>query len=73
MKYDPTGLRTTMTTSNKEWEKSLKEYMPNHNVKPWWWHADVDIVAQAEEKGLPPPPGKRMQWEAPPGANVASW
>ena len=24
MKYDPTGLRTTMTTSNKEWEKSLK-------------------------------------------------
>jgi len=24
MKYDPTGLRTTMTASNKEWKESLK-------------------------------------------------
>lgn len=24
MKYDPTGLRTTMSTTNKAWEESLK-------------------------------------------------
>lgn len=47
--------------------------MPNHNVKPWWWNSGIDFVAEAEAKGLPPPPGKRMQWEEPPGDKVASW
>ncbi|CAM9408114.1 unnamed protein product [Hapterophycus canaliculatus] len=73
MRYDPTGLRTTMSTSNKAWEESLQKYMPNHNVKPWWWHSGVDHVAEAQAKGLPPPPGRRMDWEAPKGSKVASW
>lgn len=47
--------------------------MPNHNVKPFWWHTGVDHVAEAQAKGLPPPPGRRMDWEAPKGAKVASW
>ncbi|CAN0147169.1 unnamed protein product [Scytosiphon promiscuus] len=73
MRYDPSGLRTTMSTSNKAWEESLQEYMPNHNVKPWWWHSGVDHVAEAQAKGLPPPAGRRMDWEAPKGSKVASW
>lgn len=51
------------------WQK----HMPTHNVKPWWWTSGVDHVAEAEAKGLPPPPGRRMDWEAPKSAKVASW
>ncbi|CAM9358617.1 unnamed protein product [Ectocarpus sp. 8 AP-2014] len=73
LKYDPTGLRSTMSATNEAWAESVKEHMPTHNVKPWWWHSDVDHVAEAQAKGLPPPPGRRMDWEAPKSSKVASW
>eukprot|EP00904_Undaria_pinnatifida_P001064 jgi/Undpi1/10959/HiC_scaffold_30.g13260.m1 len=70
LKYDPTGLRSTMSATEKARQESVQKYMPTHNVKPFWWHTGVDHVAEAQAKGLPPPPGRRMQWDAPPSAKL---
>lgn len=45
MKYDPTGLRTTMSTSGKAWEESLK-------VRCGWADTQVDRCLRARVFGV---------------------
>lgn len=42
--------------------RRLQAYMPDHNVRPSWVDEGIDIVKEAEEKGLPAPPGRPYKW-----------
>jgi hypothetical protein len=72
--YDPSGLRTTKTTT---WEAADKELAlratPNHLPQPEWMN-DVDAMNKArEEKGLPSPIGRRMKYTYTKNYNEVRW
>ncbi|CAN0038491.1 unnamed protein product [Sphacelaria rigidula] len=62
LRYDPSGLRSAMSATNEARDASIQRFMPDHNVRPSWVDDGVDLVQEAKEKGLPPPPGKMYQW-----------
>jgi hypothetical protein len=63
--YDPSGLRTTKTTTWEAVDKVLaKNAAPNHLPEPAWWADRFEMARIAEAKGLPPPIGRRYNWRA---------
>ncbi len=60
-RYDPTGLRSSMTASWAELEKKYDENMPDHLPLPHWYLDQAAIVEKYESRGLPPVPGE--EWK----------
>merc|ERR1712146_237446 len=58
-KYDQTGLRSAMTATNPELEKSVMAHMPIHNVHYEYDGIGNEIVEACDKKGIPIPPGRR--------------
>ncbi|CAM9802296.1 unnamed protein product, partial [Choristocarpus tenellus] len=82
LKYDPTGLRSTMSASTEEMEKSIQarmqlgcagKYMPNHLIRPAWEGEEADIMKEMELKGLPPVPGRVLKIDVPKKVFIATW
>jgi len=70
-KYDETGLRSAMTATNPELEKSLLEHMPIHNVHYEYDGIGNEIVEACDKKGVPIPPGRRTPIAVPKRARMA--
>ena len=63
-RYDPTGLRATISATWDEMDKALeKNARPDHLVH-YEWEADYDkIVADCQRKGIPIRLGRRLKLE----------
>ena len=72
-KYDETGLRSAMTATNPELEKSLLAHMPIHNVHYEYDGIGNQIVEACDKKGIPIPPGRRTPIAVPKRARMARW
>lgn len=60
MRYDPTGLRTTMTANHEALSAALRRVRPTQLSTYEWEDTEVDdVLASYESHGLPPVPGKR--------------
>jgi hypothetical protein len=60
MKYDPSGLRSSMSATWGALEKAVDEKAtPNHLPKPAWWNELDAIEAECEKKGIPYLMGRR--------------
>ena len=73
MKYDPSGLRTTMTANQDALDAALASRQPTHLCKPLWAANSADIIAEYEAKGLPAVPGRPSGWTRMPVENTGSW
>ena len=72
--YDPSGLRTTKTTTWEATDKVLlAKAMPNHLPFPEWIAEVDDINAKREAKGLPPALGRRMKYNYSKNYNEVRW
>jgi hypothetical protein len=65
LKYDATGLRSAMSTTNAAHQAALKKARPTHLPEPRWSNAQAAILADLDSKGLPPMPGAPTQWAFP--------
>lgn len=62
-RYDPSGLRTSMTASWPELNKALAvEASPDHLPMPEWWPKLKEIEAECEAKGIPYVEGRRYRY-----------
>lgn len=57
-RYDETGLRSAMSATHEAMNESIAKYLPTHLPGPAWATEDEDVLAHAQEHGLPPVPGK---------------
>jgi hypothetical protein len=71
--YDPSGLRTTKTTTWAAVDKVLDTHKPDHLPVPFWWKNLDEIIAERERKGLPPPLGKRYSAKMSANYNQVKW
>jgi hypothetical protein len=55
--FDPSGLRSTMSATWSEYEKSLDKNMPDHLPTPVWYGKEAEISAWYKERDLPVPVG----------------
>jgi hypothetical protein len=55
--FDPTGLRSTMSVTWAELEKSLDSHMPNHLPTPIWVGQEASILQWYKDRDLPIPVG----------------
>lgn len=46
--YDPTGTRTTMTTTWKAMNALIEKHRPNHLPQPWWAQTPAHVPALAK-------------------------
>lgn len=56
--YDPSGLRSSMTATWTQLDKSLEANRPTHLVRPWWAQHIEKIHEECDRKGIPRVPGK---------------
>ncbi|KAG5178159.1 hypothetical protein JKP88DRAFT_264748 [Tribonema minus] len=65
LRYDPTGLRSTMSATWAETDKSLELHRPHHLPRAEWVEDYDKMLKKAEENGLPPPIGRplRMRYQ----------
>ncbi|CAB9522145.1 expressed unknown protein [Seminavis robusta] len=56
-KFDPTGLRATMSVTWEETEKSLDTFMPDHLPTPTWVGKEDEVAKWYEDRDLPVPFG----------------
>lgn len=59
--YDPTGLRTTKTTTWETTGKELEKWKPNHLPEATWMKDIDNILQECERKGIPVAVGKRYR------------
>lgn len=71
--YDPTGLRTTKTTTWEALDKALQKAVPTHLPAPEWLNEFDQMCDEREAKGLPAPIGRRMKLKASVGFNDVRW
>eukprot|EP01039_Chlorochromonas_danica_P009368 gene9368-10343_t len=71
--YDPTGLRTTKTTTWEALDKALEKVVPNHLPAPEWLNEFDKICEEREAKGLPAPLGRRMKLTTSADFNEVRW
>lgn len=73
-KFDPTGLRATMSVTWTEMNKSLDSHMPNHLPVPVWMERADAVRASYESKDIPVPVGEYYAaLKVPRERRVASW
>ena len=63
--YDPTGTRSTMTTTHKQMRALVEKRRPDHLPAPWWAKDPklvASIVNEAEGKGRPQYIGVALKW-----------
>ena len=83
MRYDPSGLRSAMSTTNEETDKAIAANLPDHLSTPWWskgYPSGVEgvtvqgaLLSQLEAKGLPPQPGFKSQHTLTRGTIDGKW
>ena len=74
LKYDPSGLRTSMTATWAEMDKALeRDARPNHLVRPHWEGQMEEIQAECDRKGIPHVPGKRFKFKTTAKFNDVKW
>lgn len=56
-KFDPSGLRATMSVTWTALNESLDSHMPDHLPTPVWVGKENELLNWYEERGLPPPIG----------------
>lgn len=71
--YDPTGLRSTKTTTWEATDKALQSIVPDHLPVPEWINEVESLNAAREAKGLPLPFGRRMPYQTPANYNEVRW
>lgn len=71
--YDPTGLRTTKTTSWAAVAPVLAAHVPTHLPLPDWWNEREEIASDREKKGLPPAVGRRYRAQMSPNYTEVRW
>lgn len=72
--FDPTGLRSTMSVSWQNLEKSLDEHMPDHLPTPTWVGREKEIIDWHESRNLPVPVGAYYEdLKVPVERRVARW
>merc|ERR1712100_531218 len=49
-RYDPTGLRSTMSTSQEALTENLKQYAPDHQPEPLWKSDAQDMLDEFKAK-----------------------
>lgn len=69
LRYDPSGLRSTMSATQSALEESLKEHAPDHQPTPLWAKDADKIIEDLESKGLPMTAGKPTRWSVEPHEN----
>lgn len=76
-RYDPSGLRSAMTTNWAALQKGLAAARPTHNVTPFWAKPggyDAEVGAKLAAQGLATPglpKARRLKgWEA---SHAAEW
>jgi hypothetical protein len=62
LNYDPSGLRTAMTTTHSALQTSLTSLQPNHLPEDAWAAEAETIVKAYTENGLPPVAGGNFEW-----------
>eukprot|EP00640_Fibrocapsa_japonica_P007004 CAMPEP_0113935714 /NCGR_PEP_ID=MMETSP1339-20121228/2814_1 /TAXON_ID=94617 /ORGANISM="Fibrocapsa japonica" /LENGTH=162 /DNA_ID=CAMNT_0000937957 /DNA_START=219 /DNA_END=707 /DNA_ORIENTATION=+ /assembly_acc=CAM_ASM_000762 len=72
-RYDPSGLRSSMTATHAALAESLEKYKPNHLVKEEWADKEQEIVEWYTSRGLPPVPGRPTNWAKPADWDKPSW
>ncbi|GBG24410.1 Hypothetical Protein FCC1311_006282 [Hondaea fermentalgiana] len=65
LRYDPSGTRSAMASTWEGLDSKLKENLPIHLPMAWSEWENIDVVAEAKAKGIPPPPGKPAPWTGP--------
>ena len=65
LKYDPTGLRSAMSTTNDQHREAILKVRPTHLPQPSWLKDQGSILKDLKAKGLPPVPGKPHHWDMP--------
>ena len=72
--YDPTGLRTTKTTTWEAVDKVLiARAKPNHLPQPEWLDELESIEAECERKGIPYAVGRRQKFSYSANYNQVRW
>jgi len=69
LKYDPSGLRVTMTTNQDALTKSLASHAPNHMPTPVWAADAQSIIDDCKAKDIPIMPGRPASWLIEPHEN----
>jgi hypothetical protein len=61
--YDPSGLRSSMTSNHAALEAALEKIEPTHlPTEPWMLAGSYEaLLKEREDKGLPPPIGSRYK------------
>ena len=72
--YDPTGLRSTMSASWAEMDKSLKlRATSNHLPAPEWFETMAAVEKDREDRGLPAPLGRPTPLHVSKNYNQVKW
>ena len=72
-RYDPTGLRSSMTANWANLDKELANIKPNHNVVPEWSNDIEQIWADCDKKGIPRSIGRFPFRNPPQSYNEIKW
>lgn len=74
LRYDPSGLRSSMTANWGELEKSLEaRARPNHLPGPEWLKDLKAIEAECERKGIPYIEGRKYAYNVSSNYNQVRW
>lgn len=66
-RYDPTGTRSAMTTTQAAVDKELKKHRSSHLPRPFWtMDGSETLEEEAKRKNLPPLIGRRARWSVSP-------
>ena len=69
LRYDPSGLRSTMSANQEALAKSLASHAADHMPTPLWQKDVQDIIDECKAKGIPMVAGKPASWAVEPHEN----
>ena len=69
LRYDPSGLRSTMSATQSALDESLQAHAPDHQPTPLWAKDADKIIEDLESKGLPMTAGNPIRWRVEPHEN----
>lgn len=62
LRYDPTGTRSAMTTTQEAMLAEQDKFRPNHLPLPWWTSDKESLEDEAKRKNLPFVFGRQSPW-----------